>query len=83
MLRVAGYELQPGPTGRAEELGSGLTYGYFELSEPLIILLLKQEGITNNVVDYVELLDWSRFRASGRCLQIAQNVCQRQRRFLV
>jgi hypothetical protein len=26
---------------------------------------------------------WSRFRAGGRCLQIAQNVCQKQRRFSV
>ena len=70
-------------TQRHLERTLGLTYGYFELSEPLIILLLKQEGKTNNVVDYVELLDWSRFRASGRCLQIAQNICQRQRRFSV
>jgi len=63
--------------------GAKLDLGYFELSESLIILLLKQKGIPNNVVDYVGLVDWSRFRASGRCLQIAQNVCQRQTRFSV
>ena len=45
---------QPVPLGEPGLLTKGLTYGYFELSEPLIILLLKQEGKTNNVVDYVE-----------------------------